>query len=332
MCFRLKSLFWPWIECHQLISQAGSNVGFLWMCPKAEYSICLKIILWTKNSHNEKKITNINNKILTFSHLDHNNACFLFGNSKIIKNFFFIPKIFPTYSIISYLRSKKIVGNIDYKFHKYKIKDEHKKIVENKLFQNINLVSKDLFSLKKKKYFLFFIKYYNDNINDLSNSCARQSNNFFKIKKILQFFKKKKINIIILGNSKDKSIPILRNIVNEQNLFNVKFLMDYSNSIINQLFVHYYSHGGIGSDSGAFIYSWFFKKKVLHFDTTPSNESLALAKNKNVKFLYKSIQLKKLNNHDKKKLVLENSYEEIIKNIYRHLMKWELYICGLKYN
>ena len=105
-------------------------------------------------------------------------------------------------------------------------------------------------------------------------------------------------------------------------MFNVKFLKDYSNSIINQLFVHYYSQGGIGSDSGAFIYSWFFKKKILHFDTTPSNESLALAKNKNVKFLYKSIQLKKLNNHDKKKkLVLENSYEEIIKNIYGHLIK-----------
>jgi hypothetical protein len=269
-----------------------------------------------------KKITNKNYKILTFSHLDHNNAYFLFGNLKIIKNFFFIPKIFPIYGILSYLRSKKIVSNINYKFHKYKIKDEHKKIVENKLFQNINLVSKDLFSLKKKKYFLFFIKYYNDNINDLSGSCVRQSNNFFKIKKILQFFKKKKINIIILGNSKDKSIPILRNMVNEQNLFNVKFLKDYSNSIINQLFVHYYSQGGIGNDSGAFIYSWFFKKKVLHFDTIPSNESFALAKNKNVKFLYKSIQLKKLNNLDKKKkLVLENSYEEIIKNIYRHLMK-----------
>jgi hypothetical protein len=269
-----------------------------------------------------KKITNINYKILSFSHLDHNNASFLFGNSKIIKNFFFIPKIFPTYDIISYLRSKKIIGNIDYKFHKYKIKVEHKKLVENKLFQNINLVSKDLFSLKKKKYFLFFIKYYNNNINDLSGSHARQSNDFYKIKKILQFFKKKKINIMVLGNSKDKSIPILRNMANKQNLLNVKFLKDYSNSIINQLFVHYYSQGGLGSDSGAFIYSWFFKKKVLHFDTTPSNESLALAKNKNVKFLYKSVQLKKPNNHNKKKrLVLDNSYEEIIKNINRHLMK-----------
>jgi hypothetical protein len=268
-----------------------------------------------------KKITNINYKILTFSHLDHNNASFLFGNFKVIKNFFFIPRTFPIYDIVLYLRSKKNFGRVNYKFHKYKIKEEHKKIVENKLFQNIHHVSKDLISLKKKKYFLFFIKYYNDNINDLSGSCNRQSNNFFKIKKILQFFKKKKINIIILGNSKDKSIPILRKIVNEQKLFNVKFLKDKSNSIINQLFVHYYSQGGIGSDSGAFIYSWFFKKKVLHFDTIRTNESLALSKNKNVKFLYKSIQLKKINNHDKKKIVLDNSYEEIIKNIYKHLMK-----------
>lgn len=252
---------------------------------------------------NYKKISNKRYKVLTFSHLDHNNASFLFGNSKIIKNFFFIPKIFPIYGIITYLRSKKIFCSGNYKFHKYKIKEENKKIVENKLFENIHLVSKKLLFLKNERYILFFIKYYNKNINDISGSAGRQSNNFYKITKILQFFKKKKINIIVIGNSEDKSIPILRNITNEQNLFNVKFLKDYSNSIINQLFVHYYSQGGIGSDSGAFIYSWFFKKKVLHFDTTPSNESLALAKNKNVKFLYKSIQLKKLNNHDKKKKI-----------------------------
>jgi hypothetical protein len=269
-----------------------------------------------------KKITNINYKILTFSHLDHNNACFLFENSKIIKNFFFIPKIFPIYGIILYLRNKKIFGRVNYKFYKYKINEKHKKIVENKLFQNIHLVSKDLVSLKRKKYFLFFIKYYNNNINDLSGSCERQSNDFDKIKKILHFFKNKKINIIVLGNSKDKSIPILRNIVNVQKLYNVKFIKDNSYSIINQLFIHYYSQGGIGSDSGAFIYSWFFKKRVLHFDTIRSNESLALSKNKNVKFLYKSTRLKKLNNHNKKKrLIFDNSYEEIIKNIYIHLMK-----------
>lgn len=105
---------------------------------------------------NYKKISNKRYKVLTFSHLDHNNASFLFGNSKIIKNFFFIPKIFPIYGIITYLRSKKIFGSDNYKFHKYKIKEENKKIIENKLFQNINLVSKDLYSLKKKKIFSVF--------------------------------------------------------------------------------------------------------------------------------------------------------------------------------
>jgi hypothetical protein len=104
-----------------------------------------------------KKITNINYKILTFSHLDHNNASFLFGNLKIIKNFFFIPKIFPIYGITSYLRNKKIFGRVNYKFHKYKINEEHKKIVENKLFQNIHHVSRDLFSLKKKSIFYFLL-------------------------------------------------------------------------------------------------------------------------------------------------------------------------------
>lgn len=271
---------------------------------------------------NYKKICNKRYKVLTFSHLDHNNASFLFGNSKIIKNFFFIPKIFPIYGIITYLRSKKIFGSSNYKFHKYKIKEEDKKIVENKLFQNIHLVSKNLLFLKNERYFLFFIKYYNKNINDISGSLGRQSNDFYKITKILQFFKKKKINIIVIGNSKDKSINILKNIVSKKKLLNVKFFNNYFYSIVDQLFLHYYSQGGIGSDSGAFVYSWFFKKKVLHFDTIRSNESLALAKNKNVKFLYKSTLQKKFNNYDKKKrLMFDNSYEEIIKNIYIHLIK-----------
>lgn len=123
-----------------------------------------------------------------------------------------------------------------------------------------------------------------------------------------------------MGNHQDRSIPILRSIVRRKGLYNVKFFKDYSSySVVDQIFLHYYSQGGIGSDSGAFVFSWFFKKKILHFDTFKSKESIALSRNKNIKFLYKKIYFDKINK-EKVKLVVYNTYEEIKKNIYKHLI------------
>jgi len=273
------------------------------------------------------KIINKKTKIITFSYLDYNNAKFIFGEKKIIKPLFFVPKFFPIYGIISALNTSKIFNKYNYEQYEYKIKNFHREIIERKFLANIKYVSKNLIKFKKKKYFLFFIKYYDNNNNDLSGSRTRQTNDFTKIVKILKICQKYKFEIIILGNDKDKSIPILRKIKEKYNFSNIEFFKDYSKSysIIDQLFIHYYSKGGIGSDSGAFVYSWFLKKKIVHFDTIRTKESFALAKNKNIKFLYKSFQRTKIydnkNFYNQKKLLIDNSYESIKKKIYSHLIK-----------
>ena len=128
----------------------------------------------------------------------------------------------------------------------------------------------------------------------------------------------------MLGDNYDKSIPFLKDIVHKKKLSHVKFFKDYSPKykIIDQIFMHYHSQGGFGSDSGTFVLSWFLEKKIIHFDTIPLKEHRVYAKNKNVKFLYKRIYSH--SNDDsviKKKLVIHNSYEEIKRNIYNHLIK-----------
>ena len=212
----------------------------------------------------------------------------------------------------------------NYKFINHTIKIRHKELLEGKLFENMHLVSKNLLKFKNKKYLLLHIKYYDNSQNDLSGSKARQTNDFIKITKILKFLKKKKYEIIVLGDIYDKSIPFLKDIVHKEKLSHVKFFKDYSPKykIIDQVFMHYHSQGGFGNDSGAFVHSWFLKKKIIHFDTIQLKEHRVLAKNKNLKFLYKKIYSNSSNDSlIKKKIVIHNSYEDIKRNIYNHLIK-----------
>jgi ADP-heptose:LPS heptosyltransferase len=152
-------------------------------------------------------------------------------------------------------------------------------------------------------------------------SDIRQTIDFEKIYKTIDFFLKKKIKIIILGNNSDKSLPILKNKYLTNN--KVLFFSDLSlnQSVIDQLYIHYYSLLSIGSDSGAFIMSIYLKKKIIFFDAIISPTYKFYKKNKNIVMLLKKIVVKKkiraLKYDDyllkKKSKPIETSYDQIIK-------------------
>ena len=166
-----------------------------------------------------------------------------------------------------------------------------------------------------------FIKLFNNTKIPITALNNRQTVDFEKIYKTINFFLKKNIKVVILGNNFDKSLPILKNKYLTNN--NILFFSDLSlsQSIVDQLYIHYYSLLSIGSDSGAFIMSVYLKKKIIFFDTIISPTYKFYKKNKNIVVLLKKVIIKKkirsLKVDDyllKTKLEpIETSYNEIIK-------------------
>jgi hypothetical protein len=279
---------------------------------------------------NYKKIINNNLKIFTFTKFDKQIALFFFKKKRILNFFFYIP------NFIIYKLAEKINKDIYFKknlffdLKKKRVLDSHQNLITKKLKKKIRYVSKNLLKLKDDRYIILFIKYYNDNINDLNASCSRQSNNFNKILKIINMIVKNNYKILVLGNSEDKSVPILKKIVKKNKINNVYFFSDISKnySLIDQIYVNFYSQGSIGSDTGAFIISIFLKKKIIFFDTVKLQSSLFLEKNKNIKLLYKKINIKKKNKiltedyfFEKRPKVIENSFEEIQKEFKKKFLE-----------
>jgi hypothetical protein len=270
--------------------------------------------------HNHKKIKNNNFKIFAISKFDKSIANFFFNKKNILNFFFFIP------NFIIYKLSGKINKNfffpksLLFDINKKKVLKYHRYLISKNLNKRIQYVSKNLLKFKNTKYILFFIKYYNDNINHITGSHSRQSNNFQKILKIINMILKNNYKIIILGNADDKSIPILKKIVKKNKINNTFFFCEISKkySFVDQIFIHFFSQGSIGSDSGAFAISVYLKKKIIFFDAIKLLESSFLEKHKNIKFLYKRININNKNRIltsdyvlRKKPKIIENPFEEI---------------------
>jgi len=129
-----------------------------------------------------------------------------------------------------------------------------------------------------------------------------------------------------MGSEADKSVNIIENHFKNKNLFFFKNLSE-NQSLIDQLFLHKYCQFGIGSDSGAWTMSFFFKKKLILFDSFFNFANVIYKKYKNIIFMPKKITYEQktfylsdkiLSRILKKKIaytIHEVSFDEIINSI-----------------
>tara|TARA_B110000503_G_scaffold56463_1_gene90476 strand:- start:136 stop:1134 length:999 start_codon:yes stop_codon:yes gene_type:complete len=231
---------------------------------------------------------------LSFGGFNQETINFFFKRYK--KLFFYIPRFFPYYSIISEVKkSQYFKPTISYALdNDNMMKNEFmgnrnkksKKIIIEKL-KNYNIKT-SIKSLCKKKYICLFVKHYNSNINDISNgSIIRQTTNFTKIVRIIKFLKKKHIHTIVIGDKKDKGTFILKNKVKK-----VDFLMDYNPNFSDQIYVANNSLGYIGSSGGIYFPYFYLKKKIICFDTWEIPTCKISKQFSNLLNLYKRITIK----------------------------------------
>lgn len=232
-----------------------------------------------------------NKKIIIFSKLEEKISKLIFSEEKIKKILFLIPSFIPTYRISYLLQNKKNFNqrnSYDVNEEKLKVKNKHKNLLINILNNNIKYISPNLKNFQNQKYYLISIKHFDKNKNKIIGAHTRATSDFEKVYKLINFLSKNKV--IILGNKYDKSYKILKkNYKNKKNIFFFKDLSK-SQSIIDQLFIHYYAFLAVGNASGAFIMSIYLKKKIIFFDTLifKINKNSLLISN-NIKNLYKKI-------------------------------------------
>jgi putative glycosyltransferase (TIGR04372 family) len=262
--------------------------------------------------NNYFKIKKYKLKIVILSKLEYEISKLFFSKKNIIKAFFLIPKFIPVYRINTLLLQKKNFNpnpsfEIDYSkkltFNKFRI------LLKKILKKNINYISQEIVKLKNQKFILIFVKHYNKK-STFSGSESRQTSNFIKIYKTINFILKKKIKVVVMGNKYDNSLKILK-----KKYFNHKKVIFFNeisphHSIFDQLYVHYYSLFYIGSDSGALIISRYLKKKMIIFDSIKDNDE-SYQKSKDNLILFKKIIC------NKKKQILSqqthiNNYRNII--------------------
>lgn len=261
-------------------------------------------------------------KIYCYSKLQYNIANFFFDKKNIKKSFFtFLPLLEKTNLASDYL-SKSIIfkpekiNNFD---NSIKPTKQNIKYIKNQIKKED--VSEKLKIFCQKKFFVLFIKHYHTNTRKITPS-IRQSSNMKKNFQIINFLAKKKINLLILGNSNDKFTNYSK--LKYKNTKNIYFFEELSQefSLNDQAFVALNSDGYIGSASGASILYYLLKKKIIHFDTYFQNTDIHA---KNIIWLYKKIKtpngnkeltynfLKKNNNQYLN--LIENNFKEIKKKI-----------------
>ena len=259
-----------------------------------------------------------------FSKTDKNIVEFIYGNESIVKIFIFI-YFLPTYEIFSKLIKKK--NFLPFKSN-YNDEWDHiikkknlttcKKILINKIRKNKKKISTPLIKLKNEKYILIHIKHYNNEINNLNFANSRQTCNFKKVFKVINFIKKK-YKIVILGINTDRSIRILKN--KFQKHANIYFFNDLSKnySIHDQMFCYYYSRGYIGSAAGMIPILWVLNKKIILFDL--SKDSIdERYRSKKFLFIFKKYFFKK----NKKIKILDDKAVEKLKTINFKKNKYEI--------
>ena len=304
----------------------------------------LNIIINNKNAfgdtfsfciENYYKILNSGNKILTKSSLENKIVKFFFPGQNL-KLFFSVPSFIPFYPINTLL-SKNYLFNKNIT-KKYIVNDINiksslitKKIIFNLLEKNKDKISSKIKKIKKQSYVLIHIKHYTSNANNLEHSSPRSTSSLNKIRKIIKFLKNKNIKIIILGNKFDLFIKKNKKTISND----VVFFEDLSKSqsIIDQLYIHYNSKLCIGNPGGAFIISMYLQKKIIFIDSLRHFiNRFPMMYEKNIINLFKKIivnnKIQILNDRHvqkilKKKIIkyqiVETSFEDIKKSLYYYV-------------
>jgi len=241
---------------------------------------------------NYNQIINKGYKIITVSNFEKKIAELFFERNKIYNIFFSIPSYISIYSIGRIIKKYLTINRKFDINYKKKIGYEEKKILEDILRKKHKSVSAEIKKLKKIRYVLFFVKHFNENINDIKIGPHRQTSDIKTIFKVVNFLINKKINIVVLGNKREKIINILKKFSKNKSIIYFNEISKNA-SIIDQLFLHYHSKFSIGTDCGAFIMSIFLKKKILFFNSLKNNDGLQQLKN--ITFLHKKVIINKKN-------------------------------------
>jgi len=277
------------------------------------------------NLLNYDLIINNKKKLLIFSSFEKKIAQFFFDKDHIYKPFIIIPKFLPIYPFNKFLK-KKLNAKKIFQINDKIFQKKHTLVLDNILRKRFEQISSSIKFFQKKKFILIFIKYYNKNPSDISGSQSRQTSNLTKVFLIIKFILKNKLKVIVMGSEADKSVNIIENHFKNKNLFFFKNLSE-NQSLIDQLFLHKYCQFGIGSDSGAWTMSFFFKKKLILFDSFFNFANVIYKKYKNIIFMPKKITYEQktfylsdkiLSRILKKKIaytIHEVSFDEIINSI-----------------
>ncbi|MDC0215858.1 hypothetical protein OAJ75_02045 [Candidatus Pelagibacter sp.] len=232
-----------------------------------------------------------NKKIVIFGTTDAKNVKFLFKKNKYILNFFYIPSFFPEHAIQIKLRKLSYFQPTICNYLSLRNRDSIKNLIKIN-YKKKKIISKKILEYKNKNYILIFIKFYNDNINDLSGSCDRQTSNLKKIYDLIDFLLSKNLEVIIMGNNSDKSISLIRKFNFGNSNKKINFFKDMSDkySIFDQLFAANNSIGYIGNGSAFAELIYFQRKKAVIFDC-PSDSYTDQIHLEYRKILFKNIKI-----------------------------------------
>ena len=263
-------------------------------------------------------------KVLVLSKLEKKIADFFFYRNQISKIPFLIPSFIPVYPICSLLnKSEHFIPSKIYDVNegKIKVKNEYKNLLVKLLKKNIQFVSNKLIKFKKRKYFLISIKHLNNDKKQIEGAYSRQTSNLNKIYEVINFLLKKKITVIMMGDKFDISFKIFKKTLNKKILFFND--LSKSQSMVDQVFIHYYNSLWIGNPSGSNIISLYLKKKCILIDSVKWKiNKYRLFHTKNILQIYKKIAYDNkceylsdihINKIFKQNLSLDNKYK-IIEN------------------
>lgn len=271
-------------------------------------------------------------KIFCYSQLQYETACFFYDKKNIIKSFLPLPKYLNESGIgFKYLYPNKI-------FNPENIKSPHNKKIsayhlyygtkDQIKFIRFNLkrfsISKKLIKILEKKTITLFVKNFSlkKNINKNINYQVRQTRNLDKIYKLINYIKRKKIKLIILGTNKDHFIKIIQNkkIIDNKNIYLFKQISK-KYSIADQAYLAENSLGYIGSYSGSDAFFQILRKKIINIDMVNWKHLKLWKNNRKCIFKYvidtnnktKSILDSNKNYSNKRYIIKESSYKELIK-------------------
>ena len=287
------------------------------------------------------EIQNSDRKIIIFSINDERVVEFFFQKKDYSKILILIPLKLSWIIIESLNKFKNFrsITSTHSRLKSYHFTKNQKKLIDYKLKKK--KIYKKIKQLKKDNYITFFLKHYNDNSEDLSGSRSRQTSDLKKIFEIFQYLISQKLKILILGNDLDLGTLLIKKLIKKKFKNKIIFFKEFSEkfSLADQIFAIKNSIGYVGSSASPSDVALSLNKKVLVFDRIYHDyrhpgllkkgnieEIYYDKKNKNLKMLYKRIQIKKSKPQilkyttqvkltNKKFIIIENNSKEIISNI-----------------